>query len=236
MLKKQFTLLICVFLFAQANAQELLSPSMTFSHKKTAYVTLTDGTEIEGLIKDVDRKKGLVEYVKIKDNDGKKHKLKAEAIQYMYLPPSGFDKLSKATDFLTDAQKWGSDAKLNNDLLSQGYVYLENSNVRIKKKTRVLLMQLLNPTFSGKIKVYHDPMAKETMSLGVGPIKAVGGDAKSYFIKIGDKAAYKIKKKEYKKEFPVLWKSCKAVKSKYGKSIKWKELTQHIVEYNECAK
>jgi len=236
MLKRQLTLFICLLIIGQASAQEFLTPSMTFSHKKTAYVTLMDGTEIEGLIKDVDRKKGLIEYVKIKDNDGKKHKLKAEKIKFMYLPPSGMDKLVTASSFLTDAEKWGSDEKLNNDLLSQNYAYFENSKVRIKKKTRVLLMQLLNPTFSGKIKIYHDPMAKETMSLGVGPVKMAGGDAKSYFFKIGEKAAYKIKKKEYKKEFPIIWKSCKAVKKEFGKKVKWSELTKHVVTYNECAK
>ncbi len=236
MIKKQLTLFICLLILGQASAQELLTPSMTFSKKKTAYITLTDGTEIEGLIKDIDRKKGLVDYVKIKDNDGKKHKLDADKIAYMYLAPSGFDKLVKASNFLTDAEKWGSDEKLNNDLLNQGYVFLENSKVRIKKKTRTLLMQLLNPTFSGKIKIYHDPMAKETMSVGIGPVKMAGGDAKSYFFKVGDKAAYKIKKKEYKKEFPIIWKSCKAVKKEFGKKIKWSELTKHVVTYNECAK
>jgi len=233
-LKKQLTLFICLLILGQASAQELLTPSMTFSHKKTAYITLIDGTEIEGLIKDVDRKKGLIKFVKIRDNDGKKHKLEAEKIKYMYLPPSGMDKLITANNFLTDAKKWGSDEKLNNDLLSQDYVYFENSKVRIKKKTRVLLMQLLNPTFSGEIKIYHDPLAKETISLGVGPVNVAGGIAKSYFFKVGDKAAYKIKKKEYKKQFPIIWKNCKTIKKNFGKKVKWSELTTHIVTYNEC--
>ena len=124
-MKKQALLLVATFLFSIGmQAQELLSPSMTFSHKKTSYITLLDGTEINGTIKDLDREKGLIEYVKIKDGAGKKYKLDADEIKFMYLPPSGFDKLSKATSFLKDAKKWNND-KLNQDFLSQGYIYFE---------------------------------------------------------------------------------------------------------------
>ncbi|WP_010523062.1 hypothetical protein [Aquimarina agarivorans] len=122
-------LLICF----QLSAQDFLSPSFTFSHKKTSYITLADGSEIEGIIKDIDRKKGLIEYIKIQDGSKKKHKLKPEQVKFMYLPPSGFDKLSKLTNFLTDTQKW-NDEKLNQDFLNKGYVYFELADVLIKKK------------------------------------------------------------------------------------------------------
>jgi hypothetical protein len=36
---------------------------------------LADGTEINGTIKDIDREKGLIEYIKLQDGAGKKHKL-----------------------------------------------------------------------------------------------------------------------------------------------------------------
>ena len=232
MTKKHFMLFLMLAFIAKVGAQELLSPSFSYSHKKTAYITLTDGTEIKGTLKDVDRKKGLITDIKIKDGDGKKHKLDADDIKYMYLPPSGLDKLSKALDAMYDVQKW-NDEKMDQDLLNQGYVYFENSNVKIKKKERVLLMQLLNPTFSKKVKVYHDPMAKQTMSIGVGSLTLAGGNAKSYFIKTGKGAAFKLKKKDYKKEFMPLWSKCKAVKQKF-KTIKWNELTQHVITFTEC--
>ena len=116
-------------------AQELLSPSFSFSHKKTAYITLLDGTEIKGNIKDIDRKKGLIDFIKLKDGSGKKHKLNPDKIKHMYLPPSGVDKLGKALDFVTDVQKW-QDEKLEQDLLNQGYIYFESTDVKIKKKNR----------------------------------------------------------------------------------------------------
>lgn len=231
MLKQLLTICLPAGFFLNCSAQELVSPSFTFSHKKTAYVTLKDGSEIKGSIDELVRKKGLVVLVKIEDGNGEKHKLKAESVNYMYLPPSGLDNYVKATDFLTDAQKWNND-KLNQDFLNQGYAYFESSNVKIKKKQRVMIMQLLNPTFSKTVKVYHDPFAKETMSAGVGGVTLAGGHAKSYYIRIGDDAAFKLEKKSYAKQFVPLWSKCEALKS--TTDIQWKDLSKHIVQYTDC--
>lgn len=212
--------------------QELLSPSFSFSHKKTAYITLDTGKEIKGNIKDIDRDKGLIEEIKIINGKGKKLKLKPEDIKFMYLPPSGIDKLGNAMNTLTDTQKW-NDQKLNQDLLSQGYVYFENSAVKIKKREEVLLMQLLNPDFSKVVKVYHDPKAKETTAIGIGGLDVAGGDIKSYYIKVNDEAAYKVKKKNYAEEFIPIYRSCKSIIENNPKPS-WKDLTKHILELSEC--
>lgn len=232
-MKKQALLLVATFLFSVGmQAQELLSPSGTFSHKKTCYLTLVDGTEVTGTIKDLDREKGLIEEVKIKDGAGKKLKFDAEDIKFMYLPPSGYDKLSKATAFLKDAQKW-NDEKLNQDFLNDGYVYFELADVKIKKKNKKLLMQLLNPNFSKIVKVYHDPYAKETIAPKVGGIKVAGGDAKSYYVSKEGAPGFRLKKKDYKEQFVPLWNSCKKIISDY-KTVKWGELVKHVIAYSEC--
>lgn len=213
--------------------EELLTPSLTFSHNKIAYITLMDGTEIKGNLSDVDREKGLIDLIKIKDGNGKKHKLKPEEVKYMYLPPSGFDKLNNAGKTIFDARRWTSQ-KIQEDLINQGYVYFEQTDVKIKKKTETLLVQLLNPSFCSKICVYHDPKAKETFGVGVGGIDVAGGIAKSYYIKKDtDKAAYKLTKKEYQKQFPMFWSNCASLVETYGVSPKWRDLTVHIHEYNK---
>lgn len=232
-MKKIFSYVIFIMaIVANVDAQQLLSPSFAFSHKKTSYVTLTDGTEIKGVLDDIDRKKGLIEYVKIEDGTGKKHKLKAASVKWMYLPPTGLDNLSKQMDFLGDVKKW-NDEKLDQDLLNQGYVYFENSKVMIGKKSTTMQMQLLNPGFSKVVKIYHDPFAKETASVGVAGVKVAGGDEKSYYIKSGDDAAYKLEKKNYTKEFKGLWGKCDEVVKKYPE-IKWSQLTKHVTDYTEC--
>jgi hypothetical protein len=230
---KKLTIFALVISFvSHLSAQELLTPSFTYSHKKPSYITLTDGKVIEGEIKDIDRKKGLIEEIKIKDVNGKKHKFEPTEVKYMYLPPSGLDKLSKKMDFMHNASKWTND-KLNQDFLNDGYVYFETVEVKVKKKTRTLLMQLLNPDFSKTVKVYHDPYAKETASLGVGGVKVAGGIAKSYYIMTDkDKVAYKIEKKEYKDSFASMWSDCANLAKSEEK--KWSDLTQHVITYTEC--
>jgi len=233
-MKKVIFLLLVVFCFSQLNAQQFLTPSAVFSGKEPAYITLKDGTEIKGTIK-LKRKKGQIESVTV-DDGVKKQTLKADKIAYMYLMPSGFDKLAKTAEFLTNAKKWNNE-KLNNDLLDQGYVYFESTGVKIKKKNYNMMMQVLNPSFSKGVIVFNDPFAKETASLGVAGIKVVGGDAKSYYVKkAGDPVAYVLTMKDYKKEFPLFWKGCDAVISQFP-TVKWTELPKHIVAYTEeCAK
>lgn len=223
---------LLIFTFIETSAQQLLSPSYSYSKKKTSYITLTDGTEIQGTIRDIDREKGLIKFIKIKDGSGKKHKLKPESVKFMYLPQTAHDKYVKAIDILNNVQKW-SDETLNQDILNQGYVYFELADVKIKKKNKKLLMQLLNPGFSKQVKVYHDPYASETMSAGIGSITIVGGKEKSYYIAKGNNPAYKLKKKNYKKEFLPLWNSCENVISDYPDQ-KWSNLTKHIITFSEC--
>ncbi|MCC9061660.1 YgdI/YgdR family lipoprotein [Flavobacterium piscisymbiosum] len=232
MIKRSFLTLIFLLLCCKMNAQELISPSYGFSHSKTAYITLADGTEINGTIKDIDRDKGLIEYIKLQDGTGKKHKLKPKDIKFMYLPPSGLDNLGKKMSFASNFKKW-NDQKLNEDFLNQGYAYFETADVKVKKKDSKLLMQLLNPTFSKEFKVYCDPYAKQTTSLGVGGVKFLGGDLKSYYVAKKDSPAFLLKKKDYKKEFVPLWGSCDKVISEY-KEIIWTDLVKHIITYSEC--
>lgn len=235
MIKRILFVLVAVATTTQLTAQDLLSPTFTYSHKKTSYITLKDGTEVTGTIKDLDRKKGLIEEIKIENEAGKKVKLKPEDVAYMYLPQSGFDKLSQAMDVMHDAQKWSNDA-LNQERLKEGYVYFENANVQIKKKKEMeLLMQLLNPAFSKQVKVYHDPMAKQSASIGIGGITVAGGLEKSYFMLPSDKeVAYKLEKKNYDEEYAALWSGCDKLMAADADK-KWSNLSKHVLSFSECA-
>lgn len=223
---------LCFCSAFQLQAQQLLSPSFSYSGKKDAFVTLSDGTEVVGRINDIDRKKGLIEYIKIEDANGKKHKLKPEMVHHMYLPPSGMDVLGKALDKAYDVQQWKNDS-LKSDLIKEGYVYFESVDVSLKKGTERLLMQLLNPTFSKHVKIYHDPRAAETTSVGVGGFTVAGGDDKSYYIAKNNQTAVRLKKKDYADQFNELWGECPDVKSKFP-DIRWTDLEKHVVAYSDC--
>lgn len=226
-------LALSLFMSISLSAQTFSPAFAGASHKKVSYLTMEDGSTIEGTIKKLKYEKGLIEEVKLLDMNDEKIKIKPEKIKHMYLPQSGFAKFAKAYEFLHDATQW-DDVDLDKDIIGKGYIYFEKSKVRIKKKTQTLMVQLVNPSFSGKIQVYTDPFAGETASLGVGGVKFVGGDEKSYYIKKKD-VAYKLKKKNYDEEFKNLFGDCKSMMKKYGKSPKWSEFEQHVYEYaKEC--
>lgn len=233
---KKLKLFGLLFFSAAAVSAQSFAPALNgTSHSKTSYVTLTDGKTIEGTIKDLDRKKGLIEELKIVDLSGKKHKLKPEDVKYMYLPPTNFAKLNSAADQITTVNKWDDGNSVDKDIISKGYVYFEMIPVKIKKKTTPMLMQLLNPSFNAKVQVYDDPFAKETMSVGVGAFDVAGGDKKSYYIKYGD-VAYRIYKKNYDEEYKLIFKDCPALVEKLDAKAKWTDLAKHIYEFtNSCS-
>ncbi|WP_299459191.1 hypothetical protein [uncultured Microscilla sp.] len=232
----QLTFLITALLVVTANtyAQKLTIPTYSFSGEKLSYINLKDGSKIEAKISKLYRKKGQIRAVKIKDANGNKRKIEAADIKNMYLAPSGFDKFNKFNSFMNDATQW-RDNDLDKDILKQGFVYLEQTEVQIKKKKRTLIMQVLNPTFCGKIRIFHNPFAGKSMGLGVAGINVVGGKDTSYYIKKGDAVAYKIKKKNYKKEFKVLFADCEEVKKQFPK-IKWNELPKHVFTFDKHCK
>lgn len=231
---KKVILLLAVFLISsvafKAIAQHFTQPTSSFSQKDTSYITMKDGTTMEVNIDILKFNKGQISELKVKTPDKKKIKIKPEEIEYMYLPQSGWDKLNKFGDFITDATLWHNDS-IDNEKIAKGYVYFESAEVLFGKKTKLLLMQVLNPTFCSMVKVFNDPFAGETASVGIGNIKLVGGEAKSYYFQKDNKPAYKLVNNKYKKEFSEIWADCPALIEKYGESPKWADLEKHVYDY-----
>jgi hypothetical protein len=217
-------------------AQDFLTPADAFSKKKESYITLTDGTELVGFVEDIDRKKGLIEEITIELKDTKKErKLKPEQVKHMYLVPSGFDQFAKAYDMLDDATKWNKDQSAHAKHIKEGYVFFETTEVMIKKDKKTLLLQLLNPGFASKIKVYYDPYAGETASFGVGGITVAGGDAKSYYFKKGTEVAFRMHKKNYDEEWEHLYGDCKSMQTEFKGKMMWSKVEKHLFYYdNNC--
>ncbi|MGB3548337.1 MAG: hypothetical protein WBA17_15295 [Saprospiraceae bacterium] len=217
-----------------AEEYQLLTPFDRFSKKETTYVTLQDGTELSGRIKDFDRKKGQVKYVKLIGDDGQTYKLKSNELKQMYVQPTAFQKLGALAQRISDAKSWSRD--IDADIINRGYVLLEATPVRLGKKTKSLLLQVLNPNFSNGAKVYHDVFAKSTAGLGIGGITVVGGDEKSYYFKkAGDEAAYRLKKKDYKRDYAVIFSDCPTIATM--DNVKWTDFAKHVQLYGqECVK
>ena len=218
------------------NAQSFSPAFESFSGGKVSYVNLVDGTKLEGTIDDLDRKKGLIEEITLVDASGKKYKLKPEQIRDMYLPPSNFARFNEVSDMAGEASRWGN-GSVNKDIVSQGYAYFENSKVFVKKDERVMMVQLINPASSGNIRVYSDPFAKETAGIGFAGVNVVGGDDKSYYVKVGDKTAFRLYKKDYEDEFKNIFAGCQPVLDAFGKDIVWTQFAKAVAMYSkECEK
>ena len=216
------------------NAQNFIPAMDRYSHKKPAYIHLQDGTVIEGILKDVDRKKGLVKSIELQDPADHKGKIKPEQIRFMYLPPSGFEKMTVWTENATNANKWET-SNLDKDIIEKGYVYLERTNVLLGKETHALMLQVINPTFNTSFSVYEDPNSPRTTSVGVGPLTVAGGVPKSVFIRrIGDEVAFELKKKHYRDEFERLFGDCEEVMKTYGEKPQWDEFEAHLWMYTQC--
>lgn len=233
---KSILTLVAVFLtLSSLSAQVFMPPAEGFSRKKTAYVTLEDGTEVLGTIERLQRKKGLISNIIITDSvSGKEVAYTPDKVKHMYLPQSGLDRFGQGLEFLNDATKWNND-DLDAYRIRDGYAYFEKAEVLVKKKKMTLMMQLLNPSFSGKVQVYHDPMAAETGQVSVGGIGVAGGDDKSFYVKKGDKPAFKLEKKNFEDSFNLLFGDCSSVKKEYGKKPKWRDLEMIAYKHaTEC--
>jgi len=234
-MKQFFTIIFAIaFISSSLNAQKLLRPFESISGAKPSYLYMENGEEIEGKIKKLKYKKGLIKSVKI-TVDGEKREIPIEDIKYAYFPQSGLDKFIKAADVANDATQWNGD-KYNQDRVKDGYAIFEKQEVMVKKKKRILLMQLLNPGTCSRVKVFHDPTATETAGVGLAGVRLTGGEDKSYYISKDGETAVKIQKRKYKKMFNDLYGDCKTITRKY-KSIKWKDFVDTVFAYNKkCAK
>ncbi|UII19749.1 hypothetical protein [Fulvivirga ligni] len=237
-MKNKFLLTAALAMGVFVAQAQTFSPGFNgFSGKKTTYITLKDGKELEGTLKNLSFKKGLIDDIKfVNAETGKKEKINPEQIDHMYIPPSNLAKLSAKMDAATDLTKI-RDNELSSEHLQDGYLYMESSKVQIKKKTVNCMLQIVNPTFSGKIKVYNDPYAKESVGVGVGGMTLAGGLDKSYYIKKeGEEVAKKITKKDYKKEMAELFSDCPDLVAKYNADPKWSEFEKFIYEYSTTCK
>lgn len=234
MSNKYMIAVLTVMMSLSLSAQTFSPAFQGWSKKKQTYITMKDGTEHTVNIKKLKFKKGLIDELKVVPVDGgKKIKIKPENISHMYIAPSNLAKLGQTLEASTDLTRI-QDGELDSGHLQNGYMYMESSEVQIKKKkTQYCMLQVMNPTFSGKIKVYNDPFAKKSAGIGIGDFTIAGGLDKSYYIKKeGEQIARKIKKKDYKKDIETLFSECPTVVDKYKDNPQWSEFEQFIYDYS----
>ena len=226
------TTLLCFGFAISLQAQSFAPRILNFSKKKLSYITLNDGTELEGNFRKAKYKKGLMKEIVLEDTTtSEQQTIMAENVAAMRLVPSAWGKIAAASE---SNSSLAESAKRDDAMfaLKRDYVYFETAQLSDKKNTFVLL-QLVNPGFEGKIKVFDDPYAQETGGLGVGGVQMTGGFLKSYYF-IQDGKAIKIKKGDYKDEFQNIFGDCPALEAKF-KKVDWKDFPAHVFTHlQEC--
>lgn len=226
--------MLLLLIFAQpATAQDFIEGFNGFSQKKPAYITLEDGTELVGRVKGAKWKKGLMHILKfVPEGSEEKEEISVEDIAFLYAAPSGFEKMLNTVNNATTINRWDRD--LDADYLKEGYIYFEQVTAMVGKKKRTVLMQLINPHFSGKIRVYNDPISQETGGIGIAGMQVTGGYDKSFYVRKGDGEGSKLMKKKFKKLFDNYFGDCPEMAREITRPD-WKEFATYVATYNsEC--
>jgi len=212
------------------NAQKLLPPLELFSKDKPCYLIKSNGERIDFKIKDLDRKKGLIVNVEGVSTDGKKFELDAKDIVELALAPSSWAQFAGAMGASQSVMKA---SKTDGTQTGRELVLFYQENIGDKKNTMALL-QLLNPDFSSKIRIYHDPFANETQSVSFGGVAVTGGIDKSFFVKLEGKTR-KIFKKDYKDDYKTFFGTCPDLIKKFKSDFAWRDFPDHVYFFeNEC--
>jgi hypothetical protein len=221
------TLLLCLIgsgLLAQSFAPRILD----FSRKKASFLTLKDGTEVIGHFKGGVWKKGLFKRITMEDTvSGEKTKYEAEEIAAMRLVPSGWGQLAATSEAATSVTRMQNS---DFDALSRDYIYFDQAQLPNKKGTFVLL-QVVNPGFDSKVKVFDDPRAKASSGIAVGGVSLTGGNLKSYYL-MRDGVAYLVTKSKYSKEFKKIYGDCSFLAENFDK-VKWLDFAEHVYAHEQ---
>ncbi|MEZ0607413.1 hypothetical protein ACAW74_02805 [Fibrella sp. WM1] len=214
---------------SRASAQQFLPPIERFSGSKPGYLVLKTGERIDFTLDDLDRKKGLIIRIEGKTLDGKKFKYEADEIQEAGLTPSDFAK------FASFNESTRSIAKMQRNKVGEsGRNLVLFYNERLDDQKREALLQLVNPGFESRIRVYDDPFAAETTGVGFGGIQLTGGMDKSFYVRTNNKVI-RLKKRNYDELFAPLFDTCPAVMTKYGKNFAWRDFAYHVFMFDqEC--
>lgn len=215
-----FFLVLTIIAVGKLSAQSFLAPVTDFSTEKTIFITMEDGLEIGCLLKELHREHGFIKEVVIQNKSGNTQVLPQESIKAMYLYPANYSGTNQSI-------KIPANSRINSELLQDGYVYFERAdNIWVNKEKFSLLMQLLNPTFEGNVRIYYDPLSTRTDKITEHDVPS-----SSYYLKDGQKDGICIRKREYSpKVFQILFSNPGEHTQKISE-IQWCDFAKHVSAY-----
>lgn len=237
---KAFKLIFCTIalagMCATAQGQGFIEPlsadDIGLLGNKPCIVTLASGEEIKGEFKSAVLIGGYLDKISILTTGGATTKFQPEEIVSLKVKAGTLAKLSMVAESVSSIKEMTNTNF--NEIIQREYIVFETA-LKAKKKNKARLMQLLNPGFDHKIKVYADPEARETAGLKLGGVQLTGGEDKSYLLVTGGTKAVKIKKSSYRKNFDELYAGCPKMLAVFaGEKIKWQDCAGHVFAYDHA--
>jgi hypothetical protein len=230
-MKTIYLVFVSLVMINYVNAQGFISPVTEFQTSDDCKIELVDGTVVKGKMGMVSFNNGNITSLTLKDEAGVKHKHKAAEVHRFYVK-MGFlarmDAAAEASSSLKKALKADFD-----EIANREYIIYEQALLP-KKKDKYRLLQLVNPGFDSRIKVYYNPSGNETSGISLGDVQLTGGEEKSYLVEIDDKKSIMVKKGKYNKLIAELYGDCpELIKILGNEKIKFKNMAAHVFGYDQ---
>ncbi|MGW8124016.1 hypothetical protein ACV07N_15255 [Roseivirga echinicomitans] len=215
----------------QASAQffvQKLSQSEIFKADE-AYAVLTSGDTIRGTIGTVSMRDSTVSRINIREN-GERFTINMEDMIRLAVLPGDWVKLDEMA--LLPVLRNLKNKDFIEVLPKDGWVFFDKIQLPGKEE-RYQLVQLMNPGFDSKVKIYAHPDAQSTGHTKVSSITLEGLRDNTYFVSVNGDRAFQISDFQYRKKgFERIFTSCSALKDK---KLKWKEFPEDVfLHYQKC--
>lgn len=230
-MKPTFILIVSILFCSVETMSQAFLPAYlpAFGYEK-GYIQMMDGSKMEGTFQSIFNIENI-KSVTLKDASGTKHKIGEDQIDKVYIKFGDLDKIATSNTAATSIK---SLSNTNFKQVFEAEYFIWEHTITPKKGNREIL-QLVNPGFDSKMKVYRDPRAQETGQLSLGGVTLTGGIEKSYYlVKQGADVAVRLEKKNYKEQFAEVFGDCPAVISAFGdKKPDWDDLPAHVFAYDQ---
>lgn len=216
--------------YGQGFVKSLDSDGIATLYGSECVATLQSGEEIHGKFRGGTVVNAALTKIVIKYENGEKARFKPEDLVSLKIKTTKLAKLDMMAESATSIKEF-----VNADfdeIVNREYIIFETA-LAAKKKDTYRLLQLLNPGFDNKIKVFATDA--KTGGFAVNGIAITGGADRTYlFVKGGDKAVL-VKKSTYRKDFSELFGDCSNLLKAFGnEKIKWNDVAGHVFAYEKA--
>ena len=211
-------------------AQGFTEPFTDFFSERQCYVITNSGERIVGWLRSATESRGFITRLSLKDVDDRVHKFKAEDLQSFSVKPDFVSKLSAVAESSNSIREI-LDTN-HEDILERGWIHYDTQNMP-RRKRKMALLQLMNPTFDEHIKVYYHLNGSKSMPVSLGGINLTGGEERTFWVVKGDSKPIIVRKASFKKYYNLLFADEPDMFKRIGGKPDFEAFAQYIQTYNE---